>query len=170
MTLPSCSPAFDDLASATVQGRALLELGRLPLPGLASSVFNVALVPRLTPFEQAIHGLGRGTLTYLAEMAKVLGQRSATFLGRGEGNYLLIRATFHGRPLASTVQFSTESQRDEALDRVKGLVVTVLGGELKVSDALAHPGVPLPADRFYNALKRLGIPIKGISRQHSACR
>ena len=147
-------------AVAVVQGRALLELGRLPLPGLVSSVFDVALRPRLEPFVNAVYGLGRGTMREFVETAASLGQAPRSqFVGRGQGEFLIIGACFHERPISATVRFASADDRDNARASIDGLKLAVLGGALEVIDVVDHPTEALPADRFVGAVER------GLGRQ-----
>jgi len=144
-----------ETALAVVQGRALLELGRLPLPGLVSSVFDVALRPRLEPFINVNYGLGRGTVRGFVETATELGHAHGTqFVGRGQGWFLIARARFHDRPMSATVRFGSAVDRDSARTRIDGLKLPVLGGELEVIDVIDHPSEAIAAERFVGSAER----------------
>jgi hypothetical protein len=142
-------------ALAIIQGRALIELGRLPLPGLLSSVFDVALSPRLEPFMTAAYGLGRGTMRGAVEAASMMGMPPAPqLIGRGQGEFLIARARFHERPISATVRFESAELRDSARARIENLRLSVLGGEFEVIDVINHPSEALPVHRFVGAAER----------------
>jgi hypothetical protein len=150
-----------ETAVAVVQGRALLELGRLPLPGLVSSVFDVALAPRLEPFMDAVYALGQGTMRGFVETAASLGHAPGfLFVGRGQGEFLIARARFHERPISATVRFGSAEDRDRARTRIDGMKLAVLGGELEVIDVIDHPSEAIPVERFVGAAERaLGLQL-----------
>ena len=149
----SLEPTFDRQARAVIQGRALLELGRLPLPGLVSSVFQAAITPRLQ-FVHAVYGLGVGNFRESVEIATRLNLVSGRPVGRGTGYFLLLRVRFHDRALGATVQFASAELRDEAVRQLEGLSLDLLGGQLEVEEVIPHPGDAAPADRFVNAAER----------------
>jgi AAA ATPase domain len=66
-------PALGDpTTQAVVQGRALLELGRPPLPGLVSSAFAGVIRPRVEPFVAAGFGVSSESLRHsLGEIQKL---------------------------------------------------------------------------------------------------
>jgi len=149
-------PTLDgDTAPALVQGRALRELGRLPLPGLASSVFDMALRPRLEPFINVVYGLGPGTMRVHVEEASRLGHaHGLPFLFRGQGHFLIIRARFHDRPLSATIRFATSEDRGDAQARLEGLQLRVLGSTFEITELVHHPDDAIAADRFVGAIER----------------
>lgn len=150
------SPNFEsETAQAVIQGRTLQELGRLPLPGLASAVFNVALAPRLSPYLYAVYGLGPGSIRGQVETATAMGRiPPEPFLARGQGHFVIVRARFHDRPVSATVSFSSAQDLDGAVRRLDGLRLDVLGGALEIVELLVHPSEAVAADRFVGALGR----------------
>ena len=144
-----------DTARAVMQGRALQELGRIPLPGLVSSVFELALAPRLAPFINGIYGSGVGTMREFVETAEVLARdRNAPIMGRGRGYFLNIRARFHGRPSA-TMRFATVEDRAAARAGTEGLQLQVFGDTLEVYDVVCHSHEAVAAERFVGAIERV---------------
>jgi hypothetical protein len=154
----------DEVARAAVQGRALEEFGRLPLPGLFRAVFRDVLQAQLGSYRSAVYGAGPGTFSHFAELAHHLGQVPAdgSFLGRGQGFFLFFRAEVGGRPTSGAVQYASAEERDAALRRLGELPPQPFGDdEVAVTLLAAHPGETIPAERFRNAAARLGFEIRG---------
>ena len=141
---------------AVIQGRALLELGRLPLPGLVSSIFSAAVDPLVQPFEISVHGMGRARLQEAAETARAMSQAvDGLFAPRGQGHFLFIRARFHDRPITAHIKFATDELRELAQRRTDGLALEVLGGAFVVDQVIPHPGDAVASERFLAVVERV---------------
>jgi hypothetical protein len=146
------------LVVATVAGRAVQELGRLPVPAAASAVFKLEVQPRLGPFSEGHYGLGHPSMAKLSEMAMELRQPSSSSVvaaRRGSESNLLVRGSYGGRDFYAAVMFSSASDRDAARGRLEGLDGEVLGQRFDITDLMSHPVGPVPSRRFLTAAERL---------------
>jgi hypothetical protein len=151
------------LVMATVAGRAVRELGRLPVPRAASAVFQLQVQPRLGPFSKAHYGLGSPSMGKLSEMAMELRRPSPppVVIGRLDpGSNLLLRGNYAGRGLYAAVTFPSASDRDTTRERLHGLSGEVLRQRFEINDVASHPIDPVPSRRFLEAAERLtGKPL-----------
>jgi hypothetical protein len=146
------------LTVATVGGRAVRELGRLPVPRAASAVFELQVQPQLGPFSKAHYGLGDPSMGKLSEMAMELRRPSQppVIIGRSDpGSNLLVRGNYAGREFYAAVTFAFYGDRDTARARLQGLSGEVLGQRFEVNDMVSHPVGPVPSRRFLQAAERL---------------
>jgi hypothetical protein len=145
------------LTVATVGGRAGRELGRLPVPRVASAVFELQVQPQLGPFSKAHYGLGYPSMGKLSEMAMELRRPSQPPVIRrtDPGSNLLVRGNYAGREFYAAVTFSSSSDRDTAREHLRGLSGEILGQRFEVNDMLSHPVDPVPSRRFLQAAERL---------------
>lgn len=149
--------SFDAATMAVIQGRALLELGRLPLPSLVSSMFSGLLRPRLGPYKAASYGVGSETLLQSVQKMGVLRPLGGD-VGvplRGSGTFGVLHATMHSRPVSVTVSFSSDENRQAAFSRVRNLQIEFLGGPFEVNEVVAHPSSAVPAARLRQVLTRV---------------
>jgi hypothetical protein len=163
------TPQLTSLAAATLQGRALLELGRLPLPGLGSSVFQAAIRPQLGEHFVAVHGVGRGTIAALSEMATgrfVPPQGGEPLSPTYVGDNVLLRFSYQERQLSAAVRFPSSEERDAAAERLTAGVADVFGSPVAIRNVLRHPLTIVPPDRFRRAAERaLGKRIEPLGDQ-----
>jgi len=138
-------------------GRAAAELGRLPVPQVATSLFEVELRDALSPFRAGHYGVGSPSVAELSkfgvEMQRVRPDGSMHF-GR-KGPNLLVRFRYDQLPLYATVAYNDEVSRDDAARRIDGFTDTVLDRPLVVTDVLKHPMTPVPSLRFLQAAELL---------------
>jgi hypothetical protein len=145
-----------ELAAAAVAGRAVRELGRLPVTRAASAVFDLEVLSRLGPFTGANYGLGRPSMGKLSEMATGLRRPSPGYIGSFDlGSNLLIRGDYAGRDLYAAIAFASPIERDAARQRLDGLNGEVFGQRYEINDLLSHPVGHVPSRRFLEAAGRL---------------
>jgi hypothetical protein len=146
------------LVMATIAGRAVRELGRLPVPRAASAVVELLVQPRLGPFIKVRYGLGYPSMGRLSEMAMELRRPSPppVVIGRPDpGSNLLLRANYAGREVYAAVTFPTASDRDTAQGDLHELSGEVLAQRFELNDVVPHPVDPVPSRRFLEAAERL---------------
>jgi hypothetical protein len=144
------------LVTATISGRAVQELGRLPVPYAASAVFESEVQPRLGPFTKAHYGLGRPSMGKLSEMAIELRRPAPPMFGRPKpGSNLLIRGKYAGRDVYSAVTFASAADRDAACEHLDGLSSEIFRQRFEIDDLQSHPVDPIPSRRFLEAAERL---------------
>jgi hypothetical protein len=144
------------LVAATIAGRAVQELGRLPVPYAASVVFESEVQPRLGPFIKAHYGLGHPSMGKLSEMVMELRRPAPPVVGRPKpGSNLLIRGEYAGRDFYSAVTFASAPDRDAAHERLDGLSGEIFRQRFGVNDLQSHPVDPVPSRRFLEAAERL---------------
>jgi hypothetical protein len=155
------------LTMATVAGRAVRELGRLPVPAAASRVFELEVRPRLGPFRRVQYGLGDPSMAELSKMA-IDGDRpsSSSAIGgrRNPGSHLLVRGEYAGRGFYAAAAFASAADRDTAREHLEDLSGEILGQRFGINDLVSHPAGPVPSRRFLRAAERLlgkslGTPI-----------
>ncbi|MDF1705969.1 MAG: ATP-binding protein [Aeromicrobium sp.] len=122
-------------------GRAMAEFDRTLLPSTASTIFESVFRPTLDAFLGAHHGIGRPTLTGLAETAGEF-DRSETdgviSIHRRFG--VLVRSRWGHVPLYSAIGFEQATERDVALESLAGLDgLEVFGERLEVQTLMAWP-------------------------------
>jgi len=147
----------EPLVKVAIIGRAFNELGRMPVPAVASSVFGQEVIPRIGRFEKGHYGVGSASLARLGELIPELRQPSGGMIviGAGPGENLLLRGSFAGRPLYGSFTFDDAVRRDEARDALTGLATEIFGERLALTDVLPHPGPLIPSNRFLGAAERI---------------
>jgi hypothetical protein len=148
-------------------GRIGTRLGRMPLPRIASLVFQSRLSGALGPFSSAGYGIGDPPLGQLAKQSVQLqvrpphGQQLRP--GR-KGPSLLLNGLFGDTPFHATVAYENPSERDTALAELKTLPPEPMLGRPVVLTAVAtQPDAPLPARRLVRAFERaFGFPVGNI--------
>lgn len=147
----------EPLVKVAIMGRAFNELGRMPVPAVASSVFGQEVIPRIGRFEKGHYGVGSGSLARLGELVPELRQPSGGMIviGAGPGENLLLRGSFAGRPLYGSFTFDSAARRDEARDALVGLSTEIFGERLALTDVLPHPAPLVPSHRFLVAAERI---------------
>lgn len=150
-------PSFPSAAAWWVaEGRAVVELGRWPLRGLASVLFDVALRPALQDFHRANRGIGRPGLGALADAGKRLqmeprGDRGVLVSDRWPT--VVVRARYADDvPLYAIVAFDRFSDREAAIGRLRDLgSFEIMGSALVVDELYGFPGYAQPLHRFESA-------------------
>jgi hypothetical protein len=145
-----------ELAAFAVAGRAVRELGRLPVIRAASAVFELEVLPRIGPVTGAHYGIGRPSMGRLSEMAAGLRRDASGFIGSFDlGSNLLIRGDYAGRDLYAAITFSSPGERHTARQELSGLSGEVFGQRYEINDLLSHPVGHIPSRRFLEAAGRL---------------
>lgn len=139
----------DRATMAIILGRCTRAFGRVPLGRVASSIFQVAIRPRMGAFSLAQYGIGR---PHLGSEYKSL--RSPT----GAARYptaLSMRGSYGARPLYLTATFDNETQRDAAHRQLSRIDEWIFGERLLVNDLYDLPCTRVPSLRFMRALEDL---------------
>jgi hypothetical protein len=145
-----------ELAANAVAGRAVRELGRLPVARAASAVLDLEVRPRVGAFIAAEYGLGRPSMGKLSDMATGLRRPSPGFIGSFDlGSNLLVRGDYAGRGFYAAITFPSASERDAARQRLDGVSGEVFGQRFEIADLLSHPVDHVPSRRFLDAAGRL---------------
>ena len=147
-----------DLLVPTIGGRAVRELGRLPVPAAASRVFELEVRPRLEPFQGVQYGLGAPSMVELSKMAVDPGDRPQGWIIGAQStpsSNLLVRGAYANRGFYAAAAFTTMDERDAARNRLQGLSGEILSQRFEVKDLLPHPVSPIPSRRFLRAAERL---------------
>jgi hypothetical protein len=147
-----------ELLVPTIAGRAVRELGRLPVPAAASRVFELEVRPRLGAFSNVHYGLGEPSAAVLSKIAIELGRPLSPSVIGGRTNpssNLLVRGSYAGRGFYAAASFVSGGDRDAARERLDSLSGEILGQRFEVHDLMAHPVDPVPSRRFLNAAERL---------------
>jgi hypothetical protein len=155
------------LLAATIGGRAVRELGRLPVPAAASRVFELEVRPRLGAFSKVHYGLGDPSATALSKMVIELDRPSSpSLIGRrpNASSNLLVRGSYAGRGFYAAASFASDDERNAARERLNGLRGEILGQRFEVNFLMTHPADLVPSRRFLKAAerltdRRLGTPV-----------
>lgn len=148
-------PTFSARTVAVVEGCGYRRLRRPPVVGLSSATFELGVRGRLGAFATAAYGIGRPSTGALGRVA--FGGEAAAGYGRRRPNrrddrsHLLARANYAGRPMWLVASYDDANARDGALSAIDGFSADVLGEQLVVRDALAHPLQVVARQRFANA-------------------
>ncbi len=139
---------------AIIGGRTANELGRVPVSGAASMIFQDALAPKLGRFTSARYGLGRPDMTQLAASIPPrrsgTGPDSAVFLGTHQPS-IGMRGVFGGAPVFACVTYEEDAARDSALPGIQGLHANLGGAQFSIVDAMALPSGAIASRRFLSA-------------------
>jgi hypothetical protein len=145
-------------------GRIGARLGRMPLPRIASLVFNSRLSGALGPFASAIYGVGDPPLGELAKRSVELQVRSPRIQqlrpGR-KGPSLLLNGLFGDTPFFAAVAYENLEERNAALSGMQTLPTEpVFGRAVVTTTVTAQPDNPIPPRRLVRAFERaLGFSI-----------
>jgi hypothetical protein len=138
-------------------GRAAGELGRLPTPLLATTVFDAGLRPRLGTFRSASYGIGTPAIWQLSQQASQLQRVQADgsiLMGRAGPN-LLLRYEYEGLPSYAVLVYDEIEERDAAAVRLAGRSEVIHERALSIIDCLRDPTDCVPSLRFFLAMERL---------------
>lgn len=149
-------------------GKIGSRLGRVPIPGIASLIFNGRLRGALGQFVAARYGVGEPSLGELSkDSVRPRGRYPHTQppLARRNQPHLLIRGLFGDVPFFTAVAYQHPPDRDRALTELRTLpAYELLGHRVLLSVVAAQPDVPLPPRRLVCAFERaFGFPIGNIS-------
>ena len=134
-----------------------MELGRVPVPRIATAVFESFLRSRLGGFTHVQYGAGRPKLADLSAYAVDLHrtrQDGVLILGRRSPS-LLLRADWNNVPVYTTAVYPDAAARDLALTEIQQLTSTQPGPHLTVRLVRAYPMPRVPCRRFLRAYERL---------------
>ena len=144
-------------AGLVIAGRAARELGRVPVPQIATAVFQTYLQPRLGAFTHVNYGVGRPRLADLSKSAFDLHrqrQRGVLMLGRPAPSVLL-RADYQGVPVYAAAAYPDADSRDLAVAEVGQLTTETPGQPVTAHLVRAYPLPRVPCRRFLRAYERL---------------
>jgi hypothetical protein len=147
----------DDHAGPAIAGRAAAELGRVPVPRVATAAFESFLRSRLSGFTHVQYGVGRPRLADLSAYAVNLHrtrQDGVLVLGRKSPS-LLMRADWDKVPIYTTAVYPDAAARDLALAEIRQLISTQPGPQLTRFQARAYPMPRVRCRRFLRAYERL---------------
>lgn len=150
------APAWGEIAAfSLVQGRAANELGRFPIPGLASQIARTVMLPEIGEFVVAAFGVG---VLSAASMGKEISRLHFEQTGRMTGKRPPGIGVFarHGRtPMYMHASFKTVESRDSAIASMPTAARRVLGQSFEIVHLLAAPWKRIPEKRFALALDDL---------------
>lgn len=149
------------LALRLVVGRTARSLGRVPLPRLASAIFDGVLRPHVGGFHAAHYGIGAPTEAELGKMAAQAQRtpRNGTVVISDRWPNALLWGDLGGVPVYAAIGFDDAAGRSRFLAEVRDLSVDFFGQPFCVRRAEAHPGYRQPAIRLGRALERAGSGI-----------
>jgi hypothetical protein len=138
-------------------GRAARELRRLPLPQVATALFETKLRARLGDFRIGHYGVGAPRVAELSqqgvEMQRVRPDRGI-LRGRQRPN-LLLRLQYGALPIYATLAYEEQGSRDEAANGMDGFSETLWERPLIVTEVIKQPLVAVPSLRFLQVLEHL---------------
>ena len=155
-------PCFTKLAAILMAGRAGAELGRLPIPRLAGSVFRTVVGLRLGQFQVARYGLGTKTIADLSAELPNVRRSPDTFVVVPAQRLpaVLVRGLVAGQSFYLAATFADTAQREQAAARLTGVTEPFLDDRVIITDVVQHPQSRVPARRFLNAVSQiLSVPI-----------
>jgi hypothetical protein len=139
-------------------GRAASELRRLPVPQVATTLFETRLRSAVGNFRTAQYGVGAPRIAELSRQAVGLQRRrpdGSIHIGPKKGPNVLIRLRYGELPLYAAIAYEEEGERDAAASRLEGFDETIWDRQLQVTDVLRHPMRAVPSLRFLNAAELL---------------
>ncbi len=146
-----------DHAGLVIAGRAARELGRVPVPRIATAVFEGYLRPRLGNFTHVQFGVGRPRLADLSKSAFDLHRRrqgTVLMLGRRAPS-LLLRADYQGVPVFAAAAYPDAAFRNQAIAEIGQLTAEAPGQPVTARLVRAFPLPRVPCRRFLRAYERL---------------
>lgn len=146
-----------DHAGLVIVGRAARELGRVPVPRIATTVFQTYLRPRLGDFTHVRYGVGRPRLADLSKSAVDLHrhrQGRVLVLGRRAPS-LLLWADYQGVPVYAAAAYPDAASRDQAIAEIGQLTADDPGQPVTARLVRAYPLQRVPCRRFLRAYERL---------------
>lgn len=146
------APGWSQEAALAVAGRAATDLGRLPVPAIATSIFDSFLRPRLGPFDGAHHGVGRPAIEQLATL---VASSSSGGRSRSARPAVLVRAVHGNVPLYAAVLYSSEQLRDAAVNSLVNADEELFGQTVSVVHVVSNPLSAVASERFNMAVGRL---------------
>lgn len=142
---------------AVVQGRSSLNLRRTAVPRLVEGMFNLVLRDKLGEFQHGQFGIGSPSIGSLGRVAAGAEPRVG-YVDRDPehlGNNLLLRGTVLDEVLFyCAARFPNAAARDAALRGTQELSTVAAIGEVRVTQAVEHPLVAVPTQRFASAFRR----------------
>jgi hypothetical protein len=156
-------PTLDNLATYIAVGRAGRDLGRLPIPQLATNVFEATIKWRLGLFSRCLYGIGAPSPATIsadlfAEESRTPGQ--VTYPRRPGRNILALQLRLGSEPLFCGAQFSTADELHQASERFYSLESKLFGHEIDLVRNFPLPQVSVAARRILVAAERVvGKPL-----------
>ena len=139
-------------------GRAAGELRRLPVPQVATTLFDTRLRSAVGNFRSAQYGVGAPRIAELSRQAVQLQRRhpdGSIHVGPNKGPNVLLRLRYGELPLYAAIAYQDDVERDAAASRLEGFDETIWDRQLQVTDVLRHPMRTVPSLRFLNAAELL---------------
>jgi hypothetical protein len=132
--------------AAAVGGFCQLNLGRAPMPGLASAVWHSLLAPLAGQFEVAAFGVGQGRPGALAADVRRAQQAEATIVGTSFVGSVLL-GSYKGTSIfaAAAVDASRVATLTESWEGASGVIGDAT---FVVQDVASFPGPPVPSARW----------------------
>lgn len=142
------------LVPAIIAGRSANELGRVPVSGAATFIFQDALAPKLGAFASAVYGMGRPEVPTLAESVPPLSGGMGDAAGAYRGTHqpsIVIRGSFGGAAAYACATYGEDAARDAVLPEVEGLRADLGSIEFSIVDAVPVPYGAIASRRFLDA-------------------
>jgi hypothetical protein len=139
-------------------GRAAGELRRLPVPQVATALFQTKLRSVIGTFRSAQYGVGAPRIAELSREAVQMQRRhldGSIHVGPNKGPNVLVRLRYGELPLYATIVYDEDGERDDAARRLDGFDQMVWDRQLVVTEVLRHPLTTVPSLRFLNAAELL---------------
>lgn len=134
-------------AQLLLRGRSADELGRIPIPGIATAVFDSAMRPHVEPFAWGHYGVGHPRAALLSNMVRRRpirpGEPIHVTVNPPPG--LLLRARFGGSDLYAAFSYDDANARDSALRSVEGFTAEIVGRHLEIVNAFTYPAPRVPS-------------------------
>lgn len=147
------------LARAGTIGKAAHELRRLPVPRLATTIFDFEIRPLLGDFIEAGYGIGRHNFVNLARKLSEAprDEESKTIRWHARKPAIILNARVGELWLFGHIRFETEEQRDEVLRNLdKYANPNAIPGPMRITAAYAWPQTtPVQSMRLVTAAELL---------------
>lgn len=152
-------PMLEPLALYVAAGRAGRDLGRLPIPRLATNVFEAAIRSRLEPFTRCAYGVGAPSAANINSrlLAEEMKTRSGhLILPRDPDRHLLmLQFNLGSEQLYCCAQFATADDRDRARARTQTLDGKIFGHHVDLVREFIQPKITVATSRFLLAAERV---------------